>query len=148
MLKFIPVDEQNIKHNRLLESISSTTQYLGDITKYRFNHNPNHIYGNDFIVCRDDELIGYLGVTNKVDTKKGSIVSIYYAIDSKFYGNGYGKNIVDTVCIVLSTAKDIDYVIANVDNSNENGIRTIEKCNFNKLNVYDDETQYISRKLR
>ena len=148
MLRFIPVDKNNIKHNKLLESISASTQYLGDITKYNFHHNHNNIYGNDFIVCKDNEPIGYLGVTDKVETPKGSTVSIYYAIAPTYYGNGYGKKIVDTTCIALSTTKDVDYVIANVDNSNTMGIRTIEKCSFNKLNTYDDESQYISNKLR
>ena len=148
MLKFVPVDVQNIKHLELLKTISNSTQFLGDVTKYKFHHNPNNIYGNDFIVLDDSEIIGYLGLTDKVETSMGNTTSIYLALDPRFYGNGYAKRIVDVVKLELSKSRDIDYIVADVNVLNSNGKKSIIKCGFTEIGGDDEENQYISEKLR
>lgn len=144
-MRFIPINKNNRKHMEVLEGISKSTSFLGNLENYTVAQNDKHFYGNDFIVEIDDNLVGYIGITDLIETRVGNTVSIYYGILEKYYGNGYGKKIIMNTKKLLQTEGNIDFIIANVDVNNEMGIKTIEKCDFKVNNNFDDEIQYTSR---
>ncbi len=144
-LEFIKIENENIIHQKILQDISSTTPYLGDLNAYNKNEIANDIFGNGYLVLAENKIIGYLGLGMEVKIADGrKAVSVYYGILKKYYGHGFGKLILNEISFILCKETDIDILIANVDNSNSFGKKTIESAEFTMIKEYsdEDETQY------
>ena len=76
--------------------------------------------------------------------RPGKTVSLYYAVRKKYYGKGYGCLILDEITQILKENTLIDCIVANVNNQNTFGIRTIERANFKQVSELsdDEEIQY------
>ena len=87
------------------------------------------------------ELIGYVGLSPKIETALGKTISIYYAILKEYYGKGYGQLILNEISLILKKQEDVALIIANVDNTNMHGLKTIQAAGFNKIPELSDEEE-------
>ena len=97
--------------------------------------------GYNYLVKSQEGIIGYLGLSHIVDTIKGKTISIYYAVRSEYYGKGYGKLILNEISQILKLQNNVDIVIANVDNTNIYGLKTIEAAAFKRMEELSDEEE-------
>ena len=141
-LQFVSLDMSDIEHRQVIDSLGKSSSYLGNLKEYQFHSNPEQITGNDYLVKDGENYIGYLGLSDTVSTAFGRTVSIYYSVLENFYGHRYGKRILEDTISYLKENTDVDILIANVDNTNVHGLRTIELANFCKVLEDDEETQY------
>ena len=128
----------------ILSQIKTETPYLGDLTNYDFQSKVKGITGKNYFVENNGEIIGYIGLSEDIDTSIGKTVSLYYAVRKKYYGKGYGCLILDEITQILKENTLIDCIVANVNNQNTFGIRTIERANFKQVSELsdDEEIQY------
>lgn len=128
----------------ILSQIKTETPYLGDLTNYDFQSKVKGITGKNYFVENNGEIIGYIGLSEEIDTSIGKTVSLYYAVRKKYYGKGYGCLILDEITQILKENTLIDCIVANVNNQNTFGIRTIERANFKQVSELsdDEEIQY------
>ena len=132
------------EHMLILSQIKTETPYLGDLTNYDFQSKVKGITGKNYFVENNGEIIGYIGLSEEIDTSIGKTVSLYYAVRKKYYGKGYGCLILDEITQILKENTLIDCIVANVNNQNTFGIRTIERANFKQVSELsdDEEIQY------
>lgn len=142
-LKFIKVDINNQEYINALKKVAESSTFLGNVHNYNFLSNEYDFFGNDYLVSIDDNAVGYLGISSIVETftEVGNTVTIYYGIGKEYYGNGYGKKILEATIEEL-TNSEVNTIFAFVDVDNTHGLMTIEKANFETFINYDDEIQY------
>lgn len=105
--------------------------------------------GYNYLVKNRERIIGYVGLSGIIDTPIGKTVSIYYAILKEYYGKGYGKLIVNEIALILKKQNNVDLIIANVDNTNIHGLKTIKSANFKQIpELSDEEETQFHKKLR
>ncbi|MCI8394394.1 MAG: GNAT family N-acetyltransferase [Bacilli bacterium] len=143
-LIFIKIEIENKAHTDVLSEITNETSFLGDLSQYNLNQSNQEIAGNNYLIFHNGNTIGYLGLSEAIETRIGKSVSIYYAVRKSCYGHHYGQLILDEVTEILKEQTDIDVIIANVNNKNEYGIKTIERANFKQISELsdDEEKQY------
>lgn len=143
-LNFYKIQPENSEHMLILSQIKTETPYLGDLTNYDFQSKVKGITGKNYFVENNGEIIGYIGLSEEIDTSIGKTVSLYYAVRKKYYGKGYGCLILDEITQILKENTLIDCIVANVNNQNTFGIRTIERANFKQVSELsdDEEIQY------
>lgn len=110
-LGFIKIEENNEEHKNILKEISNSTPFLGDLTHYTNKKDDKQITGNDYLVKSKEGIIGYVGLSPKVETNHGTTVSIYYAILKQFYGKGYGKLILNEISLILKTQDSVHLIM-------------------------------------
>ena len=138
-LDFIKIEKNNSLHQKILSSISHSTPYLGSLNSYNCIGEKDTITGNDYLVVMKEHIIGYVGFSPEIETLLGKTTSIYYGILEEYYGQGLGKLILKEVSLILKTETDINVLIANVNNSNSFGIKTIESAEFHFVPELSDE---------
>lgn len=114
-LYFYDINTKNEEHLLILSEINKETSYLGNLTNYNFSNSGKGITGKNYLVNHKGSIIGYVGLSEEIDTSIGKVTSIYYAVLQKYYGQGYGCLILDEITEILKNNTLIDYVIANVD---------------------------------
>lgn len=140
-LYFYDINTKNEEHLLILSEINKETSYLGNLTNYNFSNSGKGITGKNYLVNHKGLIIGYVVLSEEIDTSIGKVTSIYYAVLQKYYGQGYGCLILDEITEILKNNTLIDYVIANVDQQNTFGIRTIERANFHHMLEFSDEEE-------
>lgn len=139
-IEFINVDINNQEHFNILKSISESNHYLGDISGFNFK-SADTFYNNSYMVIIDNNIIGFLSLSDIVETRLGNNVTIFYGILKEYYGNGYGKKIVEYVKNNLKST-NVDFIIAQVDLTNEHGKKIVESCDFKVLYEDDEDLMY------
>ncbi len=146
-LEFIKIENDNKMHYNILKEIANSTPYLGNLEHY--TNNDNERGGYNYLVKNRERIIGYVGLSGIIDTPIGKTVSIYYAILKEYYGKGYGKLIVNEIALILKKQNNVDLIIANVDNTNIHGLKTIKSANFKQIpELSDEEETQFHKKLR
>lgn len=113
-----------------------TKQYLNEILSN------NHILKNNtniFVVCDDDELLGYI-IFSITDDFTDILKIFIREYDRK---KGYAKLLIDTV-YNLAKRYNSKKIMIEVRSNNRNAIKLYEKCNFKNIsirrNYYKDPT--------
>ena len=79
-LNFYKIQPENSEHMLILSQIKTETPYLGDLTNYDFQSKGKGITGKNYFVENNGEIIGYIGLSEEIDTSIGKTVSLYYAV--------------------------------------------------------------------
>ena len=113
-----------------------TKQYLNEILSN------NHILKNNtniFVICDDDELLGYI-IFSITDDFTDILKIFIREYDRK---KGYAKLLIDTV-YNLAKRYNSKKIMIEVRSNNRNAIKLYEKCNFKNIsirrNYYKDPT--------
>lgn len=110
------IDYNNTEHLKYLKTLmkSKDMSYLQDITDSKLDD-----MSNSYIVRNaEDDMVGYLNLSNPTDSFYGNTVSLYYAIEESKRGNGYGKRLVENVKDWQFQKEKIDCIVAQVEPSN------------------------------
>ena len=137
-LELEQIDYNNKEHltflNKLMES--TNMDYLWNLSDS--NLSTNRI-GKNYIVEKEKEKIGYLGVSDVIEAINGNTVNIYYAIDEEYRGNGYAKDLVKALSNHLFSTGFVDCIVAQVDVRNQSSQNVLLKTGFTK--VFEDEEE-------
>lgn len=110
------IDYSNIEHLRYLKLMmkSKDMDYLWDIADEKLNgKTDSYIVRN-----RENDMVGYLNLSNPTESFYGNTVSLYYAIEESQRGNGYGRSLIESVKNWQFQEEGIDCIIAQVDPDN------------------------------
>ena len=147
-LKLEYINYENIEHLNFLKELilSKDMKYLWDLSDVDLQNNKNK---EKFIVLNDnDDKIGYLNISDVVDGRLGSTVSIYYAIKENYRGKGYGKRLISEVNKWLLENKTVDCIVAQVDTQNIHSNNTLTNAGMSKAVEDDDYTTFIQNRNR
>lgn len=147
-LKLELIDYNNIEHLIFLKKLmqSKDINYLWNLSDKQLSNNQNK---DKFLVLNENkEKIGYINISDPTDAYYGNTVSIYYAIEETYRGNGYGKRIIEEVKRWLFQYKNIDCIVAQVDIDNIHSKNVLIKAGMEEINNNDDYVTFIERKNR
>lgn len=137
-LELEQIDYNNKEHltflNKLMES--TNMDYLWNLSDSNMQANK---IGKNYIVEKEKEKIGYLGVSDVIEAVNGNTVNIYYAIAEEYRGNGYAKDLVNALSNHLFSTGFIDCIVAQVDVRNHSSQNILLKTGFTK--VFEDEEE-------
>lgn len=96
-------------------------------------------FKNVYIVSDyDGNYIGYLSMSNViVNMKNLTSVTLYYAIDKKYRGMGYGTLLLNEVSDYL--LERVDMLVMMIDINNKSSLKVAEKASFIEELVSDEE---------
>ena len=143
--KLVKLREDNawgLKFIRDLFSDEEVNFYLGHLENDR-----NNVY----IVCDNDgNYIGYLSMSDVVlNMKNLTSVTLYYAIDKKYRGMGYGTGLLKEVSAHL--LKEVDMLVMMIDVRNEICCKAAKNASFKEEIISDEDiiyTKYSGVKVR
>lgn len=110
------IDYNNTKHLEYLKILmqSKDMSYLWDITDPKLNDKTN-----SYIVRNgENEMVGYLNLSNPTESFYGNTISLYYAIEESKRGRGYGRDLIESVSDWQFQKENIDCIVAQVEPSN------------------------------
>ena len=139
------IDYNNIKHLEFLKELmrSSDMSYLWDLADSKLDTNR---LGNNYIVLKDNEKIGYIGISEITEAINGKTVSIYYAIAEKYRGKKYGEQLVKVISNNLLNTGKVDCIVAQVDINNKASQHVLMNNGYNKIYEDDEDMKFIQTK--
>lgn len=116
-LELKTIDYSNNEHLTFLKKLmkSSNMSYLWNLADPGLASNK---LGNNYIVLKGTEKLGYLGISDITEAVNGRTVSIYYAILEEFRGQKYGEQLVKVLSNHLLGTGKVDCIVAQVDINN------------------------------
>ncbi len=136
------IDYNNLEHQTFLNKLmtSSNMDYLWNLSDSDMNTNR---VGNNYIVLKDKNKIGYLGVSDIIEAMNGNTVSIYYAIDEEYRGKGYGEQLVKVLSNSLFSTGTVDCIVAQVDINNISSQKVLLKNGYQKVYEDDEDVKFM-----
>ena len=144
-LKLDKINYENKEHLYFLKELckSKDMKYLWDLSNRDLLNNKNE---DNYIVIDNNDMIGYIKISDIIDGRFGNTVSIYYGVLESLRGNGYGKKIVSEVNEWLINERNVDCIVAQVDRSNIYSNSVLNKTGMNIVMESDDYTTFIQRR--
>lgn len=122
---------------------SSGMSYLWDLANANLDTNR---LGDNYIVIKDKEKIGYVGISEVIEAINGRTVSIYYAIDEKYRGQKYGEQLVKVISNNLLSTNKVDCIVAQVDINNKASQHVLINNGYSKIYEDDEDMKFIQKK--
>lgn len=143
--RLIKYDINNHKHMNFIKKLfndDNVVFYLGHLEK-----NVNNAY---IVSDYNDNYVGYLSLSDVVvNIKNLTSSTIYYAIDKRYRGMGYGSGLLKEVSEYRLA--DIDMLVMMIDVNNIASLKAAEKAGFNEEFRSDEEviyTKYSNKKRK
>jgi RimJ/RimL family protein N-acetyltransferase len=146
-IKLEQINYNNKNHLIYMKKLmqSKDINYLWDLTDDELLNNHNvHKY---IVINNDNNPIGYINISDETEAMYGNTVSIYYAVGEEHRGKNYGKKIIEEVREWLFKEKNIDCIVAQVDNQNNHSKNTLNKAGMLEVMQDDEYTTFIQRKI-
>ncbi len=137
------IDYNNTEHLKYLKTLmkSKDMSYLWDITDSKLDD-----MSNSYIVRNaEDDMVGYLNLSNPTDSFYGSTISLYYAIEESKRGQGYGKRLVEDVKNWQLQKEKIDCIVAQVEPSNVHSQNVLLGAGMKEVMRDEDFVTFIEK---
>ena len=137
------IDYNNTEHLKYLKTLmkSKDMSYLWDITDSKLDD-----MSNSYIVRNaEDDMVGYLNLSNPTDSFYGSTISLYYAIEESKRGQGYGKRLVEDVKNWQLQKEKIDCIVAQVEPSNVHSQNALLGAGMKEVMRDEDFVTFIEK---
>lgn len=137
------IDYNNKEHLKYLKILmeSKDMDYLWDVANPKLNDQTNsYIVRNE-----EDDMIGYLNLSNPTESFYGNTISLYYAIEESKRGRGYGKRLVENVKNWQFQKEKIDCLVAQVDPSNVHSQNVLSGAGMQEAMRDEDFVTFIER---
>lgn len=135
-------DISDKKHNELLNDFegNSKSQYIHNISDRIKNskNNKNFPFNTGFFVLLNDNIVGYIFISNCVSDE----VFLEYSILKEYRGRKYGQIILNDVSNYLMDNYNIKSISLDIDPSNIPSIKTALNCGY-----IIDEEEYLNRNM-
>ena len=143
--KLDKIDYNNKEHLSFLKELmkSSNMSYLWDLANANLDTNR---LGNNYIVLKENEKIGYIGISEVTEAVNGKTVSIYYAILEKYRGKKYGEKLVKVISNYLLNTGKVDCIVAQVDINNKASQHVLINNGYNKIYEDEEDMKFIQKK--
>ena len=120
-------------------------KYFGKVI---YNKNTdNNIFMKNYLVNYNNEKIGYIYISDKIEKDDIKAVTLYYYIDSDYRNNGMATSLIKELLNHLKNQEKINYIILNIHKENIPSIKVAIQNEFIKNMEDEEEIQFVHKTL-